>query len=110
MRFNLPTSILDDIVYVIAEDRNARTLWGGSRSGLSLLPDTSRTDFFYNYSSWDGGNSISYSEVNSILQDQDNNMWLGLFGGGINRVDTRTSAGRGEMSVVDQFGQESVAG
>ena len=89
MRFNLPTSILDDIVYVIAEDRNTRTLWGGSRSGLSLLPDNSRTDFFYNYSSRDGGNSISYSEVNSILQDQDNNMWLGLFGGGINRVDTR---------------------
>ena len=27
--------------------------------------------------------------MNSILQDQDNNMWLGLFGGGINRVDTR---------------------
>ena len=89
MRFNLPTSILDDIVYVIAEDRNTRTLWGGSRSGLSLLPDTSRADFFYNYSSWDGGNSISYSEVNSILQDQDNDMWLGLFGGGINRLDTR---------------------
>ncbi|MFR7822304.1 MAG: two-component regulator propeller domain-containing protein [Odoribacter splanchnicus] len=28
---------------------------------------------------------MSYSEVNSILQDQDNNMWLGLFGGNINR-------------------------
>lgn len=51
MRFNLPTSILDDIVYVIAEDRNTRTLWGGSEKWLSLLPDTSRTDFFYNYSS-----------------------------------------------------------
>ena len=80
MRFNLPTSILDDIVYVIAEDRNARTLWGGSRSGLSLLPDTSRTDFFYNYSSWDGGNSISYSEVNSILQDE-GFVWVGTDAG-----------------------------
>lgn len=82
-------SLLDDIIYTLSEDLSSHTLWVGSRKGLSLLKDKADPYSFVNYIPGKGEHSLSYNELNTICRDNDNMMWLGLFGGGVNRVDPR---------------------
>jgi ligand-binding sensor domain-containing protein/signal transduction histidine kinase/DNA-binding response OmpR family regulator len=84
-----PHSLLDDIVYTLAEDTTSHTLWVGSRSGLSILTDRTDSLSFRNYTPDGGPGSVSHNEVNSILRDREGIMWLGLLGGGVDRVDPR---------------------
>ena len=81
------SSILDDIIYAINQDAEGNILVG-SRSGLSVLRD----GIFYNYFPDDRPESLPYNEVNSILCTRDNSLWLGMFGGGVCKVNSRSSA------------------
>lgn len=81
------SSILDDIIYAINQDAEGNILVG-SRSGLSVLRD----GMFYNYFPDDTPGSLPYNEVNSILCTRDNSLWLGMFGGGVCKVNSRSSA------------------
>lgn len=87
-----PDSILDDIIYDIdnSEDGN---IWIGSRSGLSILGDSGYSrDSFMNSFPGDSPESLPYNEVNSILRTSDNTFLLGMYGGGVCKVeDTRTA-------------------
>lgn len=82
------SSLSDNIVYDIAEDINTRSLWVGTRSGLSILrfdqPDT-----FINYKSGKSAYRIPTDEINSIMRDNQKNMWLGTIGGGVLMANTR---------------------
>ena len=85
-----PRSILDDIIYTLAQNPENGDLWVGSRSGLSVL---SRSGFsspgarFTNFSPTDG--SLPFNEINSIISTRDNTMWLGSMGGGVFFTSTR---------------------
>ncbi|MDR3246990.1 MAG: response regulator [Prevotellaceae bacterium] len=81
-------SILDNRIYSISEDINTKTLWVGTRSGLSILP---MNDFrsFDNYYPMQTEYSISGDEVSSIIRDRQGMMWIGMVGGGVNNVNTK---------------------
>ncbi len=87
------SSILDDIIYTLAQNPADGNLWIGSRSGVSVL---SRSDFsnpqakFSNFSPTDG--SLPFNEINSIISTKDNTMWLGSRGGGVFYTSTRPKA------------------
>ncbi len=86
------SSISDNLIYAISEDKNTHTLWVGTRSGLSVLPlDGNRTEKceFRNYYPDSYENSISGSEVASLLCDRQGIMWVGMIGSGVNMVNTR---------------------
>lgn len=87
-----PGSISDNLIYAISEDTNTKSLWVGTRSGLSILPlqnmQTTACEF-ENYYPGDSENSITSSEVASLLRDRQGIMWVGMIGGGVNMANTR---------------------
>lgn len=82
------TSLSDNIVYDIAEDKNTHSLWVGTRSGLSILP-LENPESFINYKSGKSVYRIPSDEINSIMRDNQDNMWLGTIGGGVLMSNTR---------------------
>lgn len=87
-----PASISDDMVYSISEDPVSGTLWVGTRNGLSLLTEKNEEQgVFINYLPDGRRRSIPYNEVNSVLCDRAGIMWLGMMGGGVCMVSTRSS-------------------
>ena len=84
-------SLLDDYVYCINEDINNSNIWIGTRSGLSVLKFDDDKPAFENYKPSKSNNSISYNEVNTIMRDNQNVMWIGSMGGGVNFVNAEHS-------------------
>ena len=89
---NRSGTISDNLIYAISEDLNTNSLWVGTRSGLSILPlmdiKTGHLEFENCYSG-ESENSITSSEVASLLRDRQGIMWVGMIGGGINMVNNR---------------------
>lgn len=89
---NRSGTISDNLIYAISEDLNTNSLWVGTRSGLSVLPlmDIKAGHLeFENCYSGESENSITSSEVASLLRDRQGIMWVGMIGGGINMVNNR---------------------
>ena len=87
-----PASISDNIIYTLSEDLNTHSLWVGTRRGLSVLPLTDNytgSEAFSNYYPSESDSSIASDEVASLLRDRQGLMWVGMIGGGVNKVNTR---------------------
>lgn len=82
------TTLSDNIVYDIVEDLHTRTLWIGIRAGLSIM-EHDRPGHFINYKSRHASHYIPCDEINSLLRDNANHIWLGSIGGGVLMVDTQ---------------------
>lgn len=88
-----PTSLSDNLVYALAEDLETHTLWVGTRHALSILPLHEQMDAsapFQHYYADESDNTIAESEVAALLRDRQGLMWVGMIGGGVNVVDTRS--------------------
>jgi signal transduction histidine kinase/ligand-binding sensor domain-containing protein/DNA-binding response OmpR family regulator len=83
-------SLSDDIVYDICEDANTGDIWVGTRSGLSIIRKD-RLGRFLNYNTSNSYYHIPGNEINSIIRDHENNLWLGSVGGGALITDTEIS-------------------
>ena len=89
---NRSGTISDNLIYAISEDLNTNSLWVGTRSGLSILSlrDMEMLHWsFVNCYSGESENSITSSEVASLLRDRQGIMWVGMIGGGVNMANTR---------------------
>ena len=73
-------SLLDNIIYAIAQDKNSGKLWIGSRSGVSILEDESGDGNFTNIVPGNLQGDLPFHEVNSLLCSQDGLLWLGMLG------------------------------
>ena len=71
-------SLLDNIIYAIAQDKNSGKLWIGSRSGVSILEDESGDGNFTNIVPGNLQGDLPFNEVNSLLCSKDGLMWLGM--------------------------------
>lgn len=82
-------SLSDDCIYAIAEDGHTGDLWFGTQSGLSILRrGNDGKQRFENYFPGESERHPSYNEIYAVLPDREGNMWLGMYGGGINFVST----------------------
>ena len=95
------TTLSDNIVYDIVEDLNTRTLWVGTRSGLSIM-EQDTPGRFINYKSRRSSYYLPYDEINSLLRDRFNNIWLGSIGGGALMVDTEQPPFTGHLLNVKE--------
>jgi ligand-binding sensor domain-containing protein len=84
-----PTSLCDNVVWSIGEDKHGNLWIGGNSNGLSILPSSERgktnpkfVNFQYNH---DDKNSLSHNTVNAIYCDPSGTMWLAT-GRGINKL------------------------
>ena len=81
-------SLGDNVVYAMEEDLNTKTLWVGTRSGLSILDYKPSGTQFINYQPGRNSSFFSFNEVNAIIRDNQGIMWLGMLGGGVGYVST----------------------
>lgn len=86
---NDPNSLVGDNVLAIYQDRD-QTVWVGTDKGLDRLdnPAVGGVQKFVHYQH-DEYNpaSLAQNSVTSILEDRHHNLWIGLNGGGLDRLD-----------------------
>ncbi len=81
-------TISDNSVRAIYEDRHGR-LWVGTRNGLNLFKPETGEFKRYLHDDTDPG-SISHNFVySSIFLDENDDLWVGTYGGGLCKMDTR---------------------
>jgi len=86
---NDPTSLSNNSVRAIYEDTTG-ILWVGTRNGLNRFNPIKGTFKRYLHDP-DDPSSISNNFVySSIYMDKQGNLWLGTYGGGLNKLDTKT--------------------
>ena len=83
-------------VYALYEDSNG-TLWAGTGKGLDQFE--SQTDTFIHYIP---NSANEDNQVVSILEDANHHLWIGTFGGGLHRLNSR---GEGFISYYNTPGQ-----
>jgi len=82
-----PASLSDNIVYSISEDPELRTIYVGTRNGLSLLADSE--DSFRNI--YSAGPDVPVREVTSVVRDRTGMMWITMIGQGAMMLMTQRS-------------------
>jgi signal transduction histidine kinase/ligand-binding sensor domain-containing protein len=84
-----PSSLSNDVVWALYEDREVM-LWVGTLGGGISLWDGSN---FTNYTPQpDNPHSLSHEMVMSFYEDAQGTVWIGTWGGGLNRFDRSTGA------------------
>lgn len=80
-------SLSNNTIYDISEDLITKTLWVGTRNGLSIM-SLDKPGVFYNYQPRGSSYYMPFTEVSSVMQSRQNFMWISTVGGGVYRVDT----------------------
>jgi signal transduction histidine kinase/ligand-binding sensor domain-containing protein/DNA-binding response OmpR family regulator len=78
------TSISGDIVTKVFQDRSGR-IWVGTFDGLNLLSADRKS--FRRFESTDNAHSISSNKIQTIQAADNDNLWIGTLGGGLNYFD-----------------------
>ena len=85
--------ISDDYVYAITESKITRSLFLGTRKGISILPIDNENEFNWInlYPSIKNNSSLPFNEVDAIINDKQGNIWIGTLGGGVYYIKTSNS-------------------
>ena len=84
-------SLSNDKVLAICNDRQLGKLWIGTADGLNLFNKS--TNKFTRYKNDPTNpNNLSNNTVTSIHQDKYGMLWVGTFGGGLNRFDSNSGS------------------
>jgi ligand-binding sensor domain-containing protein/signal transduction histidine kinase len=79
------TAYLEDFVRALTFDRSG-TLWVGTQAGI-LRIDPAAQPFLHLTNDPDRPDSLSSSSISAIAEGPDGRLWVGTFGGGLNRMD-----------------------
>jgi ligand-binding sensor domain-containing protein/signal transduction histidine kinase/AraC-like DNA-binding protein len=86
---NDPNSLSSNIVRTIMQDGNG-IIWVGTQSGgiskFRFNTDAPKNTVFENIYESDDETGLSYSTVQALYEDKDNNIWIGTYKGGINFI------------------------
>jgi len=93
----LTTNVVRDIL--IAGNNE---LWVGTRDGLNILHTQTNQFTNYHYNHFDP-TTLSHNSVRSFLKDNNGNIWLGTFAGGINTYDAESENFK---SIAEQTGSK----
>ncbi len=86
-------------VYSIIEDNNGYIWMGTKGGGVFVSKNSIKSDFnfyknlsFYQYKNeYNDPSSLSNNNIYSLLQDNKSQIWIGTYGGGLNRVINRSN-------------------
>ncbi len=85
----------DNKIYSIYKDKNENLWIGTFGGGLNLLSDKEQTKpaseaRFRHYKYIPGKKGVSNNIITSLLQDRKGSLWIGTYGGGIDKLDLST--------------------
>ncbi|MCP5048519.1 MAG: response regulator [bacterium] len=83
-----PPRLLNSAVYAIRRQRRG-ILWFGTDNGVVRFDRDKNQYTHYRHEAGNPG-SLSYDEVTSLHLDRDERLWIGTYGGGLNRLDLQT--------------------
>lgn len=83
--------ISDDYIYSVTEDTISKTLFFGTRKGISFTRTNNNEIIWNNIFPSYKDKSLSFNEVNSMINDQQGNIWIGTLGGGISYIKIKNS-------------------
>ncbi len=83
------TSISDNFIWSLCEDRNG-TIWVGTSTGGLNKYDRERNIFFQYKHNPNDPQSLSQNDVRTIFEDSFGNLWVGTNNGGLNKFDKAT--------------------
>jgi signal transduction histidine kinase/ligand-binding sensor domain-containing protein/AraC-like DNA-binding protein/ActR/RegA family two-component response regulator len=88
-----PTSINDDSVWSLFEDRSKNVWIGTYAGGINIYyPGNSN---FSNIGERIGNSAgLNKPLANAIVEDQDGSLWIGTFGGGLNHIDRKSGTAK----------------
>ncbi len=78
-----PHSIRSNFVKAITADKQ-QNLWIGTRDGLELLSPGKKT--FTHFVASKDSTGLSHNAINALLPEADGSLWIGTYGGGLNRL------------------------
>ncbi len=85
-----PESLSSDIIRYIFEDSN-KNIWVATSNGLSMLPKEETVKEYPKFKVFRNSKqkkvSLSHNYVLSIQEDSKQNIWIGTFGGGLNKIE-----------------------
>ncbi len=85
-RLSLEQGVAHDLVFCMLQDRTG-FMWFGTMYGLVRYDGRRYTVFKHDPAD---SNSISFNDVISIHEDRAGHLWIGTWGGGLNRFDPAT--------------------
>ncbi|MBN2681190.1 MAG: histidine kinase [Bacteroidales bacterium] len=82
-----PNSLNSDIVWGMCEI-DEKTIWIGTDKGINIF-DRNTQKFSYLTKIPGTKNSLSSNQIRSFLKDSKGNIWIGTFGGGLNKYNPK---------------------
>ena len=87
---NDPTSLPENSVFVFFE-KDDQYLWIGTNGGLALFDKNNESFSNYPYDPYDSA-SISSNQISDICLSRSGTLWIGTYGGGLNRLNRETQS------------------
>ncbi len=79
--------VTDEYIYKITENRLTKTIWVGTRKGITIIPiDYTDQTKWQNIYMGEGEFSLQGSDIDAIINDAQGNVWIGSIGGGVQCV------------------------
>lgn len=108
-----PKNISDNYIYAISEDKTTNTLLLGTRKGISILSDTgclSDIKWHNIYPLTKEQSVLQFNEIDAIINDNQENIWIGTLGGGIYCINTKDNRFQTElqMNVLKQLHSNTI--
>ncbi len=100
---SLEEGVAHSLVYCMLQDSKG-FIWFGTLYGLVRYDGYTYTTYRYNP---DDPNSLSNDDIVSLLEDRLGNLWIGTYGGGLNKLDANT--GKMKRYTYDPPREESIS-
>ena len=84
--------ISDNYIYALRENKETKNFYIGTRKGISILGNISDINHLSATQIYPRPNSLPFNDVDAIINDSQDNIWIGTLGGGVLYVKTRDMA------------------
>ena len=103
------SDFLGDVITALYEDTD-KNIWIGTYIHGLFRYNTKTEQFDNHYKKTNDNKGLSHNHVTSFIQEEDGTLWIGLSGGGINRLDISKKEFKKYLHENSKVGQNQLSG